>query len=157
MQVEHLKQYSLAGLVRSDLFQRAIPWTRLIYSGRTGMGALNTNIRGRLSVAATGVMLLALIASLFWPPALALAALALVTILAGNWELIALTARELGLLQGAASAGVLVLHYFVCGVGYVVGRTLPKLPPPRSSNPEYVWVESEASRTNSTAHVKTSR
>jgi GT2 family glycosyltransferase len=157
MQVEHLKQYSLAGLLRSDLFQRAIPWTRLIYSGRTGMGALNTNVRGRMSVAATAVLLLALIASPFWTPAIAAAAVALLAVLAGNWELIALTARELGWLQGGASAGVLVLHYFVCGVGYVVGRALPKLPPPRSSNPEYAWVDSETSQAGAAAHAKTSR
>ncbi len=156
MQVEHLKEYSLTGLVRSDLFQRAIPWTRLIYSGRTGMGALNTNRRGRISVAATGVMLLALIASLFWTPAIAAAALALLAVLAANWELITLTAQELGWLQGAASAGVLLVHYFVCGVGYAVGRALPKLPPSRSGIQEYAWVESETPQTYSAAHAKTS-
>jgi hypothetical protein len=82
---------------------------------------------------------------------------ALLAVLAGNWELITLTARELGWLQGAASAGVLVLHYFVCGAGYVAGRALPKLPPPRSSNPEYAWVESETSQAGAAAHAKTSR
>jgi len=156
MQVEHLKEYSLASLVRSALFQRAIPWTRLIYSGRTGMGALNTNRRGRVSVAATGVMLLALVASLFWTPAIAAAALALLAVLAANWELITLTARELGLLQGAASVGVLLVHYLVCGVGYVVGRALPKVPSSRSASPEYAWVERETSQTYSAAHAKSS-
>jgi GT2 family glycosyltransferase len=156
MQVEHLKEYSLASLVRSDLLQRAIPWTRLIYSGRTGMGALNTNRRGRVSVAATGVMLAALIASPFWTPAVGVAALALLAVLAANWELIALAAQELGWLQGVASAGVLLVHYFVCGVGYVVGRTRSKLPPSRSGNPEYAWIESEVSQTHSAAHAKTS-
>lgn len=156
MQVEHLKEYSLAGLVRSDLFQRAIPWTRLIYSGKTGMGALNTNRRGRLSVAATGALLLALIASVAWTPAIAAALLALVVVLAANWELVKLTAKELGLLQGVASVGVLLVHYFVCGIGYVVGRALPKLPSTRLASPEYAWVESETAQTYSTAHAKSS-
>lgn len=156
MQVEHLKQYSLVSLVRSDLFQRAIPWTRLICSGRTGMGALNTNARGRVSVAATGVMLLALLASLFWTPAIAAAALALLAVLAANWALVTLAAQELGWLQAAASAAVLLLHYFICGVGYAAGRTMPKLPPSRTVNPEYAWVESETPQTYSAAHAKTS-
>jgi hypothetical protein len=69
--------------------------------------------------------------------------------------LVALAAQELGWLRGGACAGVLLMHYFVCGVGYVVGRTLPKLPPARSGNPEYAWIESEVSRTYS-AHAKTS-
>jgi hypothetical protein len=146
MQVEHLKEYSLASLVRSDLFQRAIPWTRLIYSGRTGMGALNTNAQGRRSVAATGVMLLALAASLFWTPAVAVAAAALVVVLASNWALITLTARELGPLQGVASAAVLLLHYLICGVGYTVGRILPKLPAARPANEKYAWTESETAQ-----------
>ena len=156
MQVEHLKEYSLASLVRSDLFQRAIPWTRLIYSGRTGMGALNTNRRGRVSVAATGVMLVALIASPFWTPAVGAAALALLAVAAANRELIALAAQELGWLEGAASAGVLLLHYLVCGAGYVAGRSLPKLPPSRSGNSEYARIESEISPAYSAAHEKTS-
>ena len=155
MQVEHLKEYNLASLVRSDFFQRAIPWTRLIHSGRTGMGALNTNRRGRVSVAAAGALLIALIAAPFWQPAIGAAAVALVAILAANWELIALTARELGWLRGAASAGVLLAHYFICGAGYVVGRTLPKLPS-RASDREYAWIESEISQTYSAAHAKTS-
>lgn len=156
MQVEHLKQYSLTGLVRSDLFQRAIPWTRLIHSGRTSMGALNTNARGKVSVAATGVLLLALLASFFWTPAIAAAALALLAVLAANWALVTLTAQELGWLQGAASAAVLLLHYLICGVGYAVGRTMPKLPSSRSVNPEYAWVENETPQTYSAAHAKSS-
>lgn len=156
MQVEHLKQYSLTSLVRSDLFQRAIPWTRLIYSGRTGMGALNTNARGRVSVAATGLMLLSLIASLFWTPAIIAAGVALFAVLAANRELVLLTARELGWLRGAASAAVLLLHYVVCGAGYVVGRTLPKLPSARPATQEYAWTESETAQTYSTASAKTS-
>jgi cellulose synthase/poly-beta-1,6-N-acetylglucosamine synthase-like glycosyltransferase len=156
MQVEHLKQYTLAGLVRSDLFQRAIPWTRLIYSGRTGMGALNTNARGRVSVAATGVMLLALGASFVWPPAIAFAAGALLLVLMANGALLMLAVRELGWLQGAASAAVLVLHYFICGVGYAAGRALPKLPASRPANQEYAWTESETAQTYSAAPAKTS-
>lgn len=156
MQVEHLKQYSLAGLVRSDLFQRAVPWTRLIYSGRTGLGALNTNAQGRMSVAATGATLLALVASFFWTPAIAAAAAALLVVLAANRELLRLAARELGWLQGAASAAVLLLHYSICGVGYIAGRLMPKLPTSRPTNQEYAWTESESARTYSTSPAKTS-
>lgn len=156
MQVEHLKEYSVAGLVRSDLFQRAIPWTRLIYSGRTGLGALNTNAQGRLSVAAMGLMLLALVGSFFWTPAMAAAAVALLVMLAANRELVMLATREFGWLQGGASAAVLVLHYSICGVGYIVGRILPKLPASRSTDREYAWTERESARTYSTAHAKTS-
>lgn len=156
MQVEHLKEYGLASLVRSDLFQRAIPWTRLIYSGRTGMGALNTNRRGRVSVAATGVLLFALAAAVFWPPAIVAAAVALLAVLAANWELITLTGRELGVLHGAASVGVLLVHYFICGVGYIVGRALPKLPSTRTASPKYAWVESATAQNYSAGHAKSS-
>ncbi len=155
MQVEHLKRYTLAGLVRSDLFQRAVPWTRLIYSGRTGLGALNTNAQGRVSVAATGAMLLALAASFVWTPAIAAAPAALLVVLAANRSLLTLAVRELGWLPGASSAAVLLLHYSICGVGYIIGRLMPELPS-RPTNQEYAWTESEGAQTYSTAPAKTS-
>jgi hypothetical protein len=152
MQVEHLKEYSLAGLLRSDLFQRAIPWTRLIYSGRTGMGALNTNPRGRVSVAATGALFAALLAAPFWTPAIAAAALAL---LAAGGQLGVDRAR-CARTRLAARRGVgrrLLMHYFVWGSAMWSGAPA-QLPATRSANPEYAWIESGSPKPP--AHAKTS-
>lgn len=57
MQAEHLKSYGLGRLIRSELLGRAIPWTRLLRSGRSRMGTLNTNVNGVFSVALTGLVL----------------------------------------------------------------------------------------------------
>jgi GT2 family glycosyltransferase/4-amino-4-deoxy-L-arabinose transferase-like glycosyltransferase len=49
LQVTHLKGWSLAGLLRSDILDRAAPWTRLIMKQERLPADLNLDIRSRLS------------------------------------------------------------------------------------------------------------
>ena len=59
----HRKCWTLASLLRTDIFARAIPWTRLILrQGRLPSG-LNTDGKSRWSAALVGVLALALLAS----------------------------------------------------------------------------------------------
>ena len=50
LQFTHCKQYTLGSLIRSDLFGRAIPWTRLILSKRLFRNDLNTRTHNVFSV-----------------------------------------------------------------------------------------------------------
>lgn len=156
MQVEHLKRYDLAGLVKSDLFQRAVPWTQLIHSGRAGMGVLNTDIRGQASVASAGLFLAGLFLSPVWLPGAALSLLTLLLLLFANKGLLALVKQELGVFFSLAAIGPLLLHYTICGVGYGLGRLKPKLPDSRTHAPQYNWVENEPLPAYAVAHAKTS-
>jgi glycosyltransferase involved in cell wall biosynthesis len=78
----HLKAWTLLEVIRVDLFQRAIPWARLIV-GRTGLtDDLNVAIGERLRAGLAGLFLLSvllplLFASLWWVPVLATAAVLL--------------------------------------------------------------------------------
>ncbi len=56
MRVEHLKRYTLVSLIKSDLFSRAVPWTRLVASGRMEFGKLNTARGGVYSTLLTGLI-----------------------------------------------------------------------------------------------------
>lgn len=156
MQGEHLKQYDLLGLVRSDLLQRAAPWTQLICSGRVEMGALNTDWKGRVSVAATGLVILGLLGSLFWLPGLAVATAAGLTLVAANLGLLRLLRHELGWALSIVSVGSLLLHYSICGLGYVMGHFLPRLPRSRAVISQYSWVESGLPETYPGVAAKTS-
>jgi GT2 family glycosyltransferase len=49
IQVTHLKEWRLASLLRSDLFDRAIPWTRLLLNQKAIPRDLNLNLANRLS------------------------------------------------------------------------------------------------------------
>ena len=42
LQVKHLKQYNFLGLLKSDIFGRAIPWSRLMLSSGNTVNDLNT-------------------------------------------------------------------------------------------------------------------
>ena len=75
IQATHLKQWTLATLWRTDIFGRAIPWTRLILRRGRLSSDLNLNRRGRLSAlvawALLGCTLLALGLVLIGPARLA--------------------------------------------------------------------------------------
>ncbi len=73
VQVKHLKAWSLTGLLKSDIFDRGIPWTQLILRDRAFMSDLNLQTHNRVSVAAVYGLLLALVVSLFQPLALGVA------------------------------------------------------------------------------------
>lgn len=61
LQVKHLKKWTPMLMVRTDFFQRALPWTELILSRTTKERDLNLSISNRYSVAlvATAVLLVA--------------------------------------------------------------------------------------------------
>ena len=52
VQVTHLKRWTAAQMLTTDLFQRGVPWTELILSSRQLENDLNVDTRSRLSVAA---------------------------------------------------------------------------------------------------------
>jgi hypothetical protein len=60
VQVAHLKRWNLSSLLRSDILDRAVPWTQLILT-RSGMPTdLNLDLKSRLSALATWAMLFCL-------------------------------------------------------------------------------------------------
>jgi glycosyltransferase involved in cell wall biosynthesis len=70
VQVKHLKAWNFFSLLKSDIFDRGIPWTQLILKDKTFMGDLNLQMHNRVSVVAVYALLLALGVSLFQPYAL---------------------------------------------------------------------------------------
>ena len=80
IQVKHLKRWTVAGTVRSDVRDRAIPWTRLILRQARIPRDLNTSARSRLAalaawVAAASLVMLPFTVFALWILAAALAAL----------------------------------------------------------------------------------
>jgi glycosyltransferase involved in cell wall biosynthesis len=73
VQVKHLKAWTFAGLLKSDILDRGIPWTRLILKDKAFMSDLNLQTHNRVSVVAVYGLLLALFVSLFQPQGLFLA------------------------------------------------------------------------------------
>ena len=78
LQVKHLKEWSLMGMVGTDVTQRAIPWTELILQSSSMPNDLNVDISQRVSVALVFILIGLALASSAWnarfflPPLVAL-------------------------------------------------------------------------------------
>lgn len=136
MRVEHLKRYSLPSLIKSDLFDRAVPWTRLVASGRSQLGKLNTARKGVLSVLLTG---LTLGVAPFAPWASVVCFAVLCTVSAAFLQFVM---KRRGIMFAAASSLALFLHFIICGVGFVLGYLASRYPSERTPAPQYPWTES---------------
>ena len=58
LQVKHLKRWDLSSLMRTDIFQRAIPWSRLILETKFMPNDLNLKLSQKISLLATFLMTL---------------------------------------------------------------------------------------------------
>lgn len=65
IQVKHLKRWSLKGLIQTDVFGRALPWTRLIMEAKELPNDLNLHTSQRMSALLLFVLLLLLLLNVF--------------------------------------------------------------------------------------------
>jgi glycosyltransferase involved in cell wall biosynthesis len=134
MQCKHLKRWTAGRLLRSDIFERGVPWTILLWresrarhaseppvaggdtvrgpeaavAGRPFQLDLNLQTSNRVSVALTGLLAASLVA-LPWLPQLWPAPLGLAAALLGlNWRLYAFFSRRRGL---AFCLGAILWHW----------------------------------------------
>ena len=115
----HLKRWTLAGMVRTDLLHRGVPWVRLTLRRREASGALNLGPRHRLSAVASLVLVGAVVARRPGVGAAALAAL-----LVANRDFYALLAQRLGPAGAVAGVGLHVLHHLTAVASVPVGVIL---------------------------------
>jgi hypothetical protein len=111
VQVTHLKRWTLASLLRTDIVQRAIPWTRLILSQKQIPSDLNLDSKSKLSaLAAWGLLaFLALGFALPWMWLCAFAAVVALVVL--NLDLYRLFTRRGGLVFALGGFGLHTLYY----------------------------------------------
>jgi GT2 family glycosyltransferase len=116
IQVTHGKQWSLGGMFRTDLLQRAVPWTELAWESGGLPRGLNFGWGNRASVLMAGVAMLSI--PLAWP-LLALAMVVSIALL--NWRFYKYVSARLGL--GALPAAVLAhfAHFCAAFLGYLLG------------------------------------
>ena len=124
MEGKHLKRWTFMSSVRSDIWDRGIPWTQLLLRVGSRQTDLNLTRRLRLSVLVSYVLAILLVASVVWAPALWLAAAALLTLIALNWQYYRYFARVRGLWFAARVVPLHFIHHLCNGVSFVAGTTL---------------------------------
>ena len=121
IQVTHLKRWTLASMVRTDVLGRAAPWTRLMLARRRLDGDLNLRPAQRLSGAVSGALAAGLAAAAVspglwpWPAACTLGLAAL------NRGFYGFLARRGGIRLLAAGVPLHWLHFLCCLAGLAVG------------------------------------
>jgi GT2 family glycosyltransferase len=115
IEAQHRKRWTLGSMILTDIFGRAVPWTKLLLRERELRNDLNLRWTQRASVALT---MLAPVLLLVHPLA-ALAALALV--FAMNVDFYRFLARVKSPLWTLGAFGVHLVHHAAAAVGLVLG------------------------------------
>jgi GT2 family glycosyltransferase len=120
----HLKRWTLRSMIRTDIFCRAVPWTRLILTSGKAPRDLNLNLGQRLCVVLVGLACI----SLFLVPVhlgfLKLSAAAIVGVILLNRDLYRFFFRERGILFASACIPLHLLYYLYSGITFL-----------------YIWIE----------------
>lgn len=121
LQFTHLKTYSLAGLVRSDMLNRAIPWTRLMLKQHIFRNDLNTKSNNVASVVLSFLLLLAPLWVWFMPLSGWLVAVLLLLFVLANFGFLSFVTRERGLVFGVKCIAMSWFFYLYSGLGLLLG------------------------------------
>jgi glycosyltransferase involved in cell wall biosynthesis len=152
-QVTHLKRWTLVSLLRTDLFDRGVPWTRLLWretlAGARAKGArpflldLNLQTANRLSVVCIYMLCATLLWAFAYPAALGVAGLIIAVLLWLNRHLYDFFAARRGWPFAIGAALLHWLYYLYNGVSFTLG-TLAYLRDgaPRVA-PDGSWVREE--------------
>ena len=110
--------WTVQSMVRSDLFDRAIPWTRLMLFGGGLSAELNLGWRHRLSAALTAVILLGLIVAPFVPVSLVVAAVSCLCFIVINREFLLVVRGSAGDKAAIVAIALHMLHYTSALAGF---------------------------------------
>lgn len=140
LQGKHLKVWRLGNLVRTEILQRALPWSRLLLAGEGQGGDLNVGraekLRALIACAAAAAILAALVGLAPWWLPLAILAGAV----AANRALLSLFVRRSGLGLGLFGLLFHQLYYLYSTAAYA-----------------WCWVESKRARRSSPAPLRAAK
>ncbi|MGH9268255.1 MAG: glycosyltransferase, partial [Acidimicrobiales bacterium] len=122
LQVQHHKHYTIRGLIASDVFHRAIPWTRAMLELRTFRPDLNLRPGSMLAAATAIGVLAAVLAALVAGPRALIAAGCLAGLwLVLNWNFLAHARKAWGPLGAVQSGGFMFLFHLYGPLGSAAG------------------------------------
>jgi glycosyltransferase involved in cell wall biosynthesis len=119
LQGTHLKRWTLTTVVRTDVFSRALPWSRLVLENRDIPNDLNLRRSQRFCGALVMLAGLGLAASPIHPGALPLAVGAAAAVVLLNRDLFAFFARRRGLAFAGACVPLHLLYYLYSSLTYL--------------------------------------
>ena len=120
LQVKHLKRWDSASLLRTDVLQRAIPWSKLLLKYGQMKNSLNLSHWCRARVAVSGLIVLFATLGIVWPGMLWVATGLMVTLLILDFPVLNWFRRERGLLFALRIIPWRWFSHFYSGVAFAV-------------------------------------
>jgi len=125
LQVKHNKRWSFVNLVKTDVFQRAVPWTAMLLHNRgKGSAELNLGWQARTSVVAVYLAGLAVLIGVMWPWVWAAIVPLLAMPVVLHWDLVRFFQRRGGSAFLISAIPLLIVYFFYCGLGFLLGLEL---------------------------------
>ncbi len=121
---KHLKRWTLRSLLKTDIFDRGIPWTRLMLRAGSLANTLNVKPAQRLSVALAYLMPLSVIAAWWWPLMLFVALALAMTITVINLDFYRFFLRRSGWWFTLRVVPLHWLYFWYCGFSFAWGTLL---------------------------------
>lgn len=124
VQATHLKRWTLGSVIKTDIFQRGVPWMLLIK--RSGIIETDLNVKHdqKLCVAAAGLLSLALLAAPLRPELLGVVLACLALIVSLNRRFYRFLAGRKGWRFAASALPLHYVYYCCCGVSVVIALAL---------------------------------
>jgi glycosyltransferase involved in cell wall biosynthesis len=139
IQVTHLKRWTLAGVIRTDLSDRGIPWARLLAHRRAVFSTRTLNLSGTekiKTILVFAAVALVILAAVLRKGSLLVAALAcLLTVVALSFRLWSFFARLRGPWFAIRVIPAHLLYYLLNGISFGVGLFLQQLVGPPLRDP----------------------
>lgn len=120
LQVKHLKRWTLLSVLRTDIYDRALPWSQLILEDGAMINDLNLRVSDRVCTALCGLAVALLTLSYFYKPLLIAALLALTAVFLLNLRFHRFFKERRGLWFSFRSFAMLVLYYLYSGVVFTL-------------------------------------
>jgi glycosyltransferase involved in cell wall biosynthesis len=120
VQAKHLKKWGAISILRTDIFCRALPWSKLIMTSQGLINDMNLKTADRLS-AVFVALTVAIFPFIFWKPVLILVMVFfLLTILFLNLKIFRFFSKKKGRLFALASYPWQFLYFFYSGATFVL-------------------------------------
>jgi glycosyltransferase involved in cell wall biosynthesis len=115
---KHLKRWTLQNLLKTDIFDRGIPWTRLMLRAGALANTLNVKPTQRISVALVYLTLPLMVAALFLPGAWLLVAALVLAVTILNFDFYRFFAKRSGVWFAMRVFPLHWLYFWYCGFSF---------------------------------------
>jgi glycosyltransferase involved in cell wall biosynthesis len=120
IQATHRKRWSFWQVIHTDIFRRAIPWTKLLFNQGSLPNDLNLRMENRVSAIAVWLLALLLAFGAGKPWWSAMSLLPMAVLIACNWGLYRLFHQRRGFFFSLGAIGLHWLHYLYTSATFVI-------------------------------------